>query len=62
MIYKIGDVITDSGGTIKITHVRQVKVKDYTDYLYTGNVLLKSGKEGKGFKLRSIYHENILKP
>lgn len=62
MTYKIGDTIRDSGGSIKITHIRQVTVKDYTDNLYTGDVLLKNCKIYKGYKKsRSIYHKNIIK-
>lgn len=62
MNYKIGDIIRDSGGSIKITHIRQVKVNDYIENMYTGTVLLKNGRISKGFKKnRSIYHENIIK-
>lgn len=61
MTYKIGDIIRDSGGSIKITHIRQVKVNDYIENLYTGDVLLKNGKVYGGYKKsRSIYHENII--
>lgn len=62
MNYKIGDIIRDSGGSIIINHIREVKVNDYTENLYTGTVLLKNGKVSAGFKKnRSIYHENIIK-
>lgn len=62
LTYKIGDTIRDSGGSIIINHIRQVKVNDFTENMYTGTVLLKNGKISKGFKEnRSIYEENIIK-
>lgn len=62
MTYKIGDIIRDSGGSINITHIRQVKVNEYIENLYTGDVLLRNGKVSLGIKKsRSIYHENIIK-
>ena len=62
MTYKIGDIIRDSKGLILIKHIREVKVKDYTEKMYTGTVLLKNGLPSLGYKKhRSIYEENILK-
>lgn len=63
MSYKIGDIIRDSNGTIKITSIRQVTVKNFTENMYIGNVLLRNGNLSKGYKKsRIIYHENILTP
>ena len=63
MTYKIGDIISDSNGTIKITSIRQVTVRNFTENMYIGDVLLRNGKLSKGYKKsRIIYQENILKP